>query len=158
MLRCLKVFPSKETTNKKAMFLPIYSRFLPVIPIALIARERASHTCSVLKFCSTQADAARHVGPLWGWGMGRELLHSCAFTYCGHPVYLARLLRIGRGLSAHYRQLGRSPEEHAFPVTNIANSNGNMCLSTTASKSSAHWVYGLPQSPTGPVTVPGCTI
>lgn len=43
------MLPSKEMTNKKAMFLPIYSRFLPVIPIAPIARERASHTSSV--FC-----------------------------------------------------------------------------------------------------------
>lgn len=52
--------------------------------------------------------------------MGRSFApHSCNHTLCEHPVYLARLLMIGRGVSAHYRQLGISPVEHAFPMTNI---------------------------------------
>lgn len=157
VLGCLIVVPSKETTNKKAMFLPIHAKFLPVIPMAPIASERAFLTHVLCLCSSSQADGARHVSPLWGWEMGRGLLHSCALTYCGHPVYLARLLRIGCGLSAHYWQLGRSPEEHAFPVTNIPNSNRSMCLSTRATESRAHPVSGLPQSPKGLATFPGRT-
>lgn len=79
--------------------------------------------------------------PLWGCEMGRSVLtHSCNHTHCGHPVYLAHPLALGCGISAHYWQLGISPGEHAFPMTNIPRAMGTHVCRSVCTKQ-----HSLPQ-------------
>lgn len=133
-----KALPSKSTHNIKAMFIPNLHQ-ISTHPINSPSRRgkkgRLSYTWSPWCWCVSALNRQMQMKqcmsmPLWGCEMGRSVLtHSCNHTHCGHPVYLAHPLALGCGISAHYWQLGISPREHAFPMTNIPRAMGtHVCL------------------------------
>lgn len=131
-------FPASQLTTLKLCSFPIYTRFHSILSTAHPEGEeerRLSYTWFPWYWCVSALNRQMQMKqcmsmPLWGCEMGRSVLtHSCNHTHCGHPVYLAHPLALGCGISAHYWQLGISPGEHAFPMTNIPRAMGtHVCL------------------------------
>lgn len=123
-------FPASKLITLKQCSFPIYTRFHPIIINSPYSQRKGFLTLFPWCLCFSTLNRQMQIKqcmsiPLWGCEMGRSFVtHSCNHTHGEHPVYLARLLMIGCGVSAHYWQLGISPVEHAFPMTNIQRARG----------------------------------
>lgn len=125
-------FPASKLTTLKQCSFPIYTRFQPIISTAHPAGKKRSslHMVSMVLMCfcpkQTDVDEAMHVDAIIRLWHGQKFpyTHMQSHTHCEHPVYLARPLLIGCGISAHYWQLGIFPVERAFPMTNIQTATG----------------------------------
>lgn len=135
-------FPASKLVTLKQRSLPIYARFHPVTINSPYSQRKGGLSYTLFPWCLCVSALNRQMQikqcmsiPLWGCEMGRSFVtHSCNHTHGEHPVYLARPLMIGCGVSAHYWQLGIPPVEHAFPMTNIQRARGTrvypLCPST----------------------------